>query len=797
MKRIHHKIGRGAVYIGRMAVLLALLLCVGLLAACGEGPDISGGTSTGEVSDPAVPEYEGSGLMIHAVHGTGEKGAEAVADHGFVSLYNATEAPIKLGGMALYYKTIEDGTYTVFSFPRDSEIPARGYYLVRAASPESLNEDNLIMKISGFDAEWDVLIDNKEVCLLLAPEGLAPDPQADVTSLDGVLSVFYASSAAPIRSVYAVDDLTRNKIAVRTAATDYSGYHLVNLTRAATAELASLCPVNSKGEACEVVGSRLSEVSFSHPAGVYTEAFDLTLAAPDGYTVYYTTDGSDPADAGNGARKTYAGAIEMTDTSAMRWGPLTRGWRYLPAANRQIGAHVIKACATNGRESTAVFTNTYFVTDALAAYGVTVMSISLPAEEILDDGFYEGYCPSGILTDPRPRGVGILEVFDQDGARVGNSRVEMAISGNGSSIWGQKSIRIYYKSKNNQDAGLQSDLNYDLFGGLARDDQGEAITSFSRIQLRNSGNDCGHSYFRDAYMQRACQDLRLDTMASAPVLVFLNGEFWGMYNARERYSPEYVASHYGVNKDNVTILESDYEALVYGENPNAPYVVSAGEPGDEKEFNDLARYIRRYDMAKPEHYAYVCERLDIDSLMDLWIARLYFNARDFPENNIKVWRNKDPNDPSGMDTKWHFVMLDMDMGLAFFPNRDANDTAERADFFGSFFNQGTVAGAIMANLLENPDFRDRFLGRFYEVLQTELNAEALSPLLEAFIEQRTPLMALQEGRWAEDGAKRKTFEGDLADMRRFVEQRDRYVMRYLKKHFRVTEDELARLAGKE
>ena len=70
-------------------------------------------------------------------------------------------------------------------------------------------------------------------------------------------------------------------------------------------------------------------------------------------------------------------------------------------------------------------------------------------------------------------------------------------------------------------------------------------------------------------------------MATASTLVFVNGEFWGVYNMRERYSPEYVESHYGVDKNNVTVIESDYSQV--HTNTNADFVLSAGVEGGAEE----------------------------------------------------------------------------------------------------------------------------------------------------------------------------------------------------------------------
>ncbi len=769
------------------------------------GTETSGGSTGGEIeieteteTPPYNPEYHPGnsenyrGVMIASVYGTGKKGAEALISHGFVQLYNSSNAAISLEGASLYYKSDGANPFTQFVFPDGATIPAKGYYLVRANAPAGFVTDNAVMTLEHSDADWDIYIDNKEVRLLLAPSGWSITRDEDITLFDDAISCFVATMEYH-HSVYSVYDLSRNKVAVRTAMADYSGYHLVNLTRTTTADLKKLCPRTSSGSTNTVVASRLLEVTFSHNAGIYEKAFSLTLGAPTGYTIYYTTDGSDPTT--SSTRKVYSGPIALKDTSAVSWGPVTKAWGRNPSVSTQIGGHVIKAYARSGSEATPVYTNTYFVTDDLKPYGVTVMSISMPKNEIMGNGFYANYLSGGSITATRPRGVGILELFDANGNRVGNSRVEMAVSGNGSSGTGMKSLRIYYKGANNQDAGLQSDLNYDIFGGRALDSEGQAITSFSRILIRNSGNDCGYSYIRDAYMQRVCAGLNVDTMASATTLVFINGEFWGVYNIRERYSPEYVESHYGVSKENVTIIESDYSQV--HTNQNAPYVVSSGEAGDADPFNEMVDYIRSHNMADAEAYAHIVSLMDVDSFIDMMVTRLYFNARDWPENNIKVWRNKNPDDPSGFDTKWHFTLLDMDMGFSYFPNRGNTgvNTTETDHIFWAF-NENSVCGTMMCRLMNNADFRDQFYVRYYELTTEHFTVEYMSAELEAMIAERDPLMQLQQGRWSSDGASISEWNAHVAAMRRFVANRESYALRFFFERFGITEDQVQGISGR-
>lgn len=745
--------------------------------------------------DPSLHPGDSSlykGVMIHSVYGTGKKGAEALISNGYVQLYNASDKDISLAGASLYYKSDGANPFDQFVFPEGAVIPAGGYYLVRTNAPNNFDPANAVMKIEHCDAEWDIYLDNKEIRLLLAPSGWSIGRDEDITTFDDAVSIFVATMEYH-HSVYALYDLSRNKVAVRTAMEDYSGYHTVNLTRAATPELRELRTRTSNGTVNEVAGSKLNEVLFSRDAGIYDQAFILNLSAESGYTIYYTTDGSDPSDTSNRNRKKYTTGIMLSDTSAMGWGPLTRSWS-TPSVSTQVGGHVIKAYATNGSDSTDVFTNTYFITDDLEKYGVSIMSISMPKDEVIgSQGFYNNFLLTNSITGGRRRGVGIMEVFDPTGDRVGNSCVEMAVSGNGSSGWGMKSLRIYLKGANNQNSGLESNLNYDIFGGAAKDAWGQAITSFSRFLIRNSGNDCATSYIRDAYMQSTAAGLYVDHMATASVLVFINGEFWGVYNFRERYSPEYVESHYGVSKDNVTVIESDYSQV--HTNTNADYVVSSGEEGDADSFNEMVQYMRDHNLAEQEHYDYIESLMDVDSFIDMWVVRLFYVARDWPENNIKVWRNKNPDDPSGFDTKWHFTLLDLDMGLSYY-----DFTTEQENFFWAF-DSSSVCGTIMRALMKNEGFRQKFILRYYDLVANHFTPEYLTAMFDELYAERDPLMALHEGRWKENSNERGTFsvakwQGECVRIRSFITNRQTYALEQFYSYFGISESDLEHLIRK-
>ncbi len=733
-------------------------------------------------------------LVISKVYGHGGS-TTGVCEYCFIELTNTGSRALRLGGLSLYYKSGINADFVSFALPDVSLGAGRSYLIRGASSAKSSSKYDTsaeVMRLEGYDAEWNITISNNEIRLVLAPSGMNFSKTAQVAELNGKISYFVATNTYYFDTGY-MDDYSKNKVAVRVAMKQDSGWQLVNLTKATTEKLNQIVPKTSSGKAATVTGSKLREVRFSVPAGFYTSPVELSITAPSGYsTIFYTTDGSDPTKSSTRKKFTASSPIKLADTTNTPFGSTYRtGLSYVgnigSSSANMLGGHVIKACGYNGSTYTGVYTNSYFISSKMAGYGVPVMSVTLETNQMFGSpGFYHNF--NATTNDPNTRGVAFMEVFDENGTRRGYSNIELSISGHGSSGVGMRSMKVFYKGSSNTTDGTESKLNYDLFDGYARNSKGQNITDFSRLLLRNSGNDVGVSYIRDAYMQRVSRNLNIDTLAYVPVLLFINGDFWGVYNARERYSGDYIQSHYGVDKDNVALVESDYSQV--HTNQNAPFIVSSGVENDADHFNALVDYIKSNNMAVTKNYEYVCARMDIDSFIDMYVSRLYFSARDWPENNIKVWRNRTANDRSGFDTKWYFTLLDMDMGISFFT--DANNTTENSNFFGWIDATSCVVGNIMHKLKDNAAFRKQFLARFYQVVNEIYVPSWLEEELDVVVAQRRPLLTLQTQRW---GASTSTFNTSVNNMRRFVQNRRSYVINYLCSYFGVTEGYLMSISG--
>lgn len=738
-----------------------------------------------------------SKLIISSVY-AGATGKNAPVAYSYVCLYNTGRVDLALEGLSIF-ACGGDYVWHEYPLPYGATIPAGGYYLVQGQATES-ELAQPALQIDQADAiRPNMLLTTTDLRLVVAPVGTALQNDRPIGGQSGVVDYLSAHTvdSGAIRNY--VSGASKSTLIRRDADSPFAPFDTVDLTLASTAMLRQIRPHTSQGDVNTTVHTMAAEVVFSHQSGFYDEAFSLTMTAPAGYTVFYTINGADPRTV---LAEQYAEPLLMTDTTQMAWGELTQnnvlamGNTFSPNVLSQMGAWTVRAYATNGKDSTPVTTQTYFVGKDIRADELDVFCLAVQPEDF-------------ISTDPM--GKNIYMNFSEGHERIGayleyitdntcefSSFVEIALNGKGSLGMTEKSFRILFRENANPEVSENLNaFNYNIFGEYATPTAtGDDTVYYRRLLLRNGGGDnsgctISRSHIGDAYIARLDSKLHAESMAYKPVFVFINGEFWGIYNARERFDEKYFETIYGVPEEDLAVLECPYPIPVV----KFEYLLTHGEQRDADEFNALFKYAQEHDLSDPVHYKYVCDRVDTDNLIDYFCAQIYLNCSDWPNNNVKVWRNSNPNSISGQDTKWRFCVVDTDHGVGLNSYVDTNLHGAVSD--------GSVIGILVNGLMGNPEFRERFLMRYIWLTEVYYAPEASSPILEEIVDTVAPVMQLQLDRWKctdgtatpYDGA-RPSWMYYINVIRNYMVERPAVAKKQLMAHYRLSEDEYARLLTK-
>lgn len=228
--------------------------------------------------------------------------------------------------------------------------------------------------------------------------------------------------------------------------------------------------------------------------------------------------------------------------------------------------------------------------------------------------------------------------------------------------------------------------------------ENKPVKDFRRLLLRNSGSDYNKTHLKDGVLHKFILDhgLNVDVQAYQPVVVYINGYYWGVHNLREKIDRYYCENNYNVHPDSVNLLEEEELILI---------------SGDSADFVELRDYVLANDMNNAVHYNWVAERLDLESMVDYFIMELYVNNRDWPYNNLKLWN-------SAQQPKWRYFYSDLDAGLRYY-GTDQIDLHSLAYILGPF-GDNNVHVAIFKQLLSNQEFRRYFINRYADLMNTIL-----------------------------------------------------------------------------
>ena len=475
---------------------------------------------------------------------------------------------------------------------------------------------------------------------------------------------------------------------------------------------------------------------FSQAAGSYEKAFDLEITAGESQTVYYTTDGTDPAT--SDTRKVYENALRIDDRSddenvLSAYDPMKIQLDYrdsikLPDKSAVDKGTVIRACAegTSGKCGKTV-TATYFVDVSSADHNdLPIVSITTDPDGLFNEktGIYclgdvykeydeenpdhpwNGSIPANYNQRGREwEKECYVEYFDSEGNSLISQDCGIRIQGGWSRADYQKSFRNDY-GKNSFDT---------VFWDSFTDVNGEAITSCKTFVLRNGGNDANYSKFKDMMIQNMVSGRGVETQQGTACVLFIDGEYWGLYTIQSDYSDRYFADRYNVAKSNVAMYKNDE--------------LSEGEAEDEKLFNDMYKFITENDMSIEENYRKACAMIDMDNLVEYAATEMYIFNDDWPQNNYACWRTRTiEQGNSYADGRWRFVLFDTESSCSHYNEKDLE-----TNMFSYLRSQSyTKFGGILCSLIDNEEFDLKLTSAMCQLGSVNFTAERFGEYLEYY-----------------------------------------------------------------
>lgn len=441
----------------------------------------------------------------------------------------------------------------------------------------------------------------------------------------------------------------------------------------------------------------------SHSSGFYSSRFELELInLNEEQEIFYTLNGGIPTV--NSSR--YLGPITIANNtqtpysiSAIPTTPLTGPSRlegYIWKEPTSVyKANVIRFAAfKEGLLQGEIHSKTFFVDPEIGErYEYPVVSFVTDSANLFDyeKGIYvpgkvfdeEGFnwWPAGNYHNTGQlweRDVHI-SYFSNTGELGFETDAGMRIRGFGSASNPQKSLNLYFRS----DYGL-SKIDYPIFPN-------STAKKHKRLIFRNSGNDFTYSHFKDPMLHDIMRGMDLEIQDFEPAIVFINGEYWGIHNMREKYDEYYFEYKYGIDDDDINLLE----------------ICGGIEEGDNADYIELYQYIEQNDLSIAEHYNYVSDRVDISNFIDFQIAEIYFANFDWPCNNFKIWKDNQP------DSKWRYMIYDLDLAFGYSDvSTYATESMEHATSPDNNWPHCECSNLFFRSLLDNDAFKEQFLDRF-------------------------------------------------------------------------------------
>ena len=443
---------------------------------------------------------------------------------------------------------------------------------------------------------------------------------------------------------------------------------------------------------------------FSYESGFYDSPINLKIQTSSDYEIYYTLDGSRPT---RDSLRYNNGIYLIDNSSASNRISMVQNISNLDVYYPEMKidkCHNIKAIAINkeGIETDVIEKNYFINYQNKEGCVLPLVNLSMNYDDLFDyeRGIYvkgKVFDESEETTYPEEHEANYtqhgkewereahLTYYDKNKHYSFNQDIGVRIHGGWSRAFNQKSFNLYARKEY---SGTNS-FEKPFFGGK----------KLKTCMLRSGGyRDTFVTKSRDSLIQKLSNKYSFDNQNSYPVNVFLNGEYWGVYNLQQRFSDSYIEEKYNIDKDNIIIVKNDEY-----------------DDGIEEAmslYEEFKEFLINHNFITDMDYQLINQYIDVDEFISYMGVELYVGNIDWPGNNVRLWRSINSGDHPLEDNRWHFMMYDTDDSsnmLDYKCSPSHNPFLNTNHWKYGPLDDRCILGLILTKLLENNTFKQKFI----------------------------------------------------------------------------------------
>lgn len=322
--------------------------------------------------------------------------------------------------------------------------------------------------------------------------------------------------------------------------------------------------------------------------------------------------------------------------------------------------------------------------------------------------------------------------------------IKIKIHGGWSRAASQKGLNLYSVDRN----GIETPFNYNFFNN---DFYPTAITL-------TAGGDDTKTKSVDYLVNNLTDKLNYSVTKYRPCIVFLDGEYWGLYYLSEKYDENYINYHYGVDKENIIMIKSG--SVEVGEGKDISYHKEMLDFCENTDFNDTNNITKLETI------------IDLDSYIDYYASLAYIGrSEDWPTGNYALWRTiKKENNEYG-DCRWRWMLYDVNSPTYLKTGNVEFDSIEYIRSIDKMFD----------NIMKNDKIRHKFINRLLELGKEVYTSNNTKTILSEFIDNYKTNILLSNKRYYDDYCEEE-FDNQMNNYYTFIDNRLEYLITCVEKY---------------